>query len=196
MGKKRDADGNIHSYGNGYVYLIGSELFSRDPGKYEIINRCISGNRIVDLYVRVKVDAWNEELDCLSILIGVNDVWYVLSERPNGVELDRLEKVYRMLIEDTMKRLPNTRIILCEPFILQGTATNERYSQFMQVYNYASVAKKLAQEYGIDFVSLQAVFDEKAKIYGAMHYLHDGVHPHIASEKLIATEWLKVFDCS
>ena len=196
MGRKRDEDGHIYSYGNGYVYLVASELFSREPGKYEIVNRGISGNRIVDLYARVKVDVWSEAPDCLSILIGVNDVWHELGERPNGVELERWEKVYRMLIEDTVKRLPNTRIIICEPFVLHGTATDERYSRFVQVHNYASAAKELAQEYGLEFVSLQSAFDEKAKEYGEKHYLYDGVHPHIAGAKLIATEWLKVFDRS
>lgn len=195
MGRKRGDDGHIYSYGNGYVYLVASELFSKEPGKYEIINRGISGNRIVDLYARIKADVWNEKPDCLSILIGVNDVWHELSENPNGVGLERWEKVYRMLIEDTKRHLPDTRIILCEPFVLHGSATDfeDRYEKFANVYGYAKVAKKLAKEYGLEFVALQEKFNQKAEEYGAQYYLYDGVHPDVAGAKLIATEWLKVF---
>ena len=198
MGRKREDDGHIYSYGNGYVYLVASELFAKEPGKYEIINRGISGNRIVDLYARVKADVWNEKPDCLSILIGVNDVWHGLRENPNGVGLERWEKVYRMLIEDTKKRLPDTRILLCEPFVLHGIATDfeDKYEKFASVYGYAKVAKKLAKEYGLEFVALQEKFNQKAGEYGAQYYLYDGVHPHIAGAKLIATEWLKVFERS
>ena len=195
MGRKRDADGTIYSYGNGYVYLVASELFSSEPGKYEIINRGIGGNRIVDLYARIKADVWNLRPDCLSILIGVNDIWHSLGENPNGVGIERWEKIYRMLIEDTKKHLPDTRIIICEPFILHGTATDfeDRYEKFEQIYEYAKVAKQLAKDYDLDFVPLQEEFNKKAEQYGAEIYLYDGVHPHIAGAKLIADEWLKVF---
>lgn len=195
MGRKRDDDGHIYSYGNGYVYLVASELFSAEPGRYEIVNRGISGNRIVDLYARIKADVWNEKPDCLSILIGVNDIWHELGEKPNGVGLERWEKVYRMLIEDTKNHLSDTRIILCEPFVLHGAATDyeDRYEKFAKVYEYAKVVKKLAEEYGLGFVALQEKFNEKAEEYGAEYYLYDGVHPHIAGAKLIANEWLKAF---
>ena len=65
----------------------------------EIINRGIGGNRIVDLYARIKADVWNFNPDILSVLIGVNDVWH--EQWGNGVDLERFEKIYRMLIEDT-----------------------------------------------------------------------------------------------
>ena len=42
------------------------------------------------------------------------------------VSVDRYEKIYRFLIEDTLKRLPNVKIMLVEPFVVSGTATNEK----------------------------------------------------------------------
>ena len=98
-----------------------------------------------------------------------------------------------MLIEDTKEQLPNVKFILCEPFVLKGSATDENYEEFCEVKKYASVVKKLAEEYGISFVALQEKFDEVAEKYGAIHYLYDGVHPDLAGGKLIAEEWLKVF---
>ena len=117
--RERDCDGSVFSYGNGYVFNVAGELLSENPLGYEIINRGISGHRITDLYARIKSDVWNFNPDVLSILIGVNDVWHEIAHK-NGVELDRFEKVYRMLIEDTLKVLPNVKIMILEPFILKG----------------------------------------------------------------------------
>ena len=117
----------------------------------------------------------------------------------NGVDVARFEKVYRMLIEDTLKKLPNLKIILCEPFVLQGTATvntpeiPNRFERFSQVCKYAEVVKKLAKEYNLFFLPLQEKFNEKAKQFGAQALLGDGVHPTIAGATLIADEWLKLF---
>ena len=196
MSRKRDADGDVHSYGSGYVFLVTSKLLADNPTKYEIITRGNSGNRVVDLYARIKKDVWNECPDILSILIGVNDVWHELSENPNGVELARWEKVYRMLIEDTRERLPNTKIMILEPFVLHGRATDfdDKYEDFQQVKSYAAKARELAEEYGLTFVPLQEKFDEAAEKYGEQYYLYDGVHPDVAGAALIAGEWLKAFE--
>ena len=154
-GRARDRDGHIAGLGYGYVNQCAAALAFEDPAKYQIVNRGISGHRVVDLYARVKADVWLEQPDVLSILIGVNDVWHDLGEKPNGVEVDRFEKVYRMLIEDTKKALPNTKIILCEPFFLHGVSTdyNGGYGHFCKVPLYAAVTKKLAEEFSLPFVA-------------------------------------------
>lgn len=192
MARNREMDGQAFGYGVGYVNSVASSLKYENPEKYEIINRGIGGNRVVDLYARIKADVWNHNPDLISILIGINDVWHEIYNK-NGVDLERFEKVYRMLIEDTKKRLPNVKFILCEPFVLIGRATEEKYEEFLEVKKYAAVVKKLAEEYNLLFVALQDKLDEAAEKHGAAHYLYDGVHPDIAGGKLIAEEWLKVF---
>lgn len=200
MGRNRESNKStdIFSYGNGYPIFIASDLYRQNPNIYEVLNRGISGNRIVDLYARVKSDVWNLNPDVLSILIGVNDIWHEISEK-NGVDLERFERIYRFLIEDTKKQLPNLKIVLCEPFVLKGLATDDteeipdKYAQFLGVYEYAKVVKKLAQEYNLYFLPLQEKFNEKARQYGVEPYLYDGVHPMIAGATLIADEWLNLF---
>lgn len=191
-GRSRDGDFKQANYGLGYVRAVAGALLSENPLKYQIINRGISGNRVVDLYARIKSDVWNLQPDVLSILIGVNDVWHELGSH-NGVELDRFEKVYRMLIEDTKAKLPDVKLILLEPFVLNGTATQERYEGFLEVKKYAELVARLAKEYGACFVPLQEKLDEAAAKYGVEAYLSDGVHPAVAGSQLIAEEWLKVF---
>ena len=194
MGRHREEEHPAFKMGVGYPNFIAGELHYNTPNKYEIINRGISGNRIVDLYARIKADVWNHDPDVLSILIGVNDVWHEWGAQ-NGVEIERYEKLYRILIEDTKARLTDLKIILCEPFILEGEATDgeERWQHFLQVKEYAKVVKKIAEDYGAYFVPLQEKFDEAAQKYGVTNYLYDGVHPAPAGAKLIATEWLKKF---
>lgn len=193
MGRDRNSgDQYPFARGFGYPFIVNSRLCEKDVLNYTLINRGISGNRIVDVYARAKSDIWNIAPDVMSILIGVNDVWHEI-EQKNGVEIDRFERVYRMLIEDTKKALPNVKIMLLEPFVLKGSATTEKFDQFVQVFEYAKVVKKLAEEYGLIFVPLQEEFDRQAKDVGEETLLYDGVHPTIAGSTLIANEWLKGF---
>lgn len=185
--------GALDSYGVGYARAIAGGLISRNPKKYTVINRGISGNRIVDLYARIKADVWNHTPDVLSILIGINDIWHEIGNQ-NGVDLERFERMYRMLLQDTLERLPNVQIILCEPFVLEGYATKEKFQRFLEVKEYAKVVKNLADEYGCYFLDLQEDFEQKATQFGAEYYLVDGVHPNIAGAQLIADKWVKLFD--
>lgn len=187
------SDASNGRFGAGYVAQVAGRLFERSYTDYEVINRGISGNRIVDLYARAKEDLWNLEPDVVSILIGVNDVWHELSRR-SGVELDRFEKVYRLLLEETFIRLPGARILLCEPFILHGAATDADFAGFSAVEEYASVVARLAGEYKLGFVPLQRAFSSAAEKCGAETLLADGVHPTVQGSVLLAREWLRAFD--
>ena len=185
--------GSPAAIGQGYAVMVAGELMKRFPKEYEFFNRGISGNRIVDLYARIKKDAWNLQPDVMSILIGVNDVWHEFGEQ-NGVDVKRYENTYRMLIQDTLERFPNIRLMLMEPFTLKGTGNQDYWEDFQkEVALRAAVVKKLAQEFNLTFVELQKAFDEASKDGGAEYWLIDGVHPTLAGHQLIAGEWLKGF---
>ena len=109
-GRSRTDEVNV---GVGYPLLVKAMLGFENPGKYEFFNRGISGNRIVDLYARIKQDLINHNPDYLSILIGVNDVWHELNEQ-NGVAAPKFEKIYSMLIEEIKEALPNIKIFILE----------------------------------------------------------------------------------
>ena len=86
-GRTRDLDIPNKGLGGGYVTYIANQLFEKSLSDYDIYNTGISGNRIVDLYARIKIDCWNIKPDLLSILIGINDIWHEV-KRQNGVEID------------------------------------------------------------------------------------------------------------
>lgn len=187
--------GSMISIGQGYAMLVCSALGYKHPQEYEFENRGISGNRIVDVYSRIKTDGWNLEPDVLSILIGVNDVWHEIASW-NGVDAVRYEKVYRMLIEDTLERLPNIKIMILEPFVLKASATEENWDEFKnEVALRAEAAKRIADDYKLIFVPLQEKFDLAAKkTNDTSYWLADGVHPTPAGHGLIAEAWLEAFE--
>ena len=190
--RKRDEQRTNYGLGTGYPLQIAGRLSLPDPDRYEFINTGVSGDRIVDLYARVKNAVWNYEPDVLSILIGVNDVWHEIFHQ-NGVDIVRFEKVYRMLLDDTIARLPKIKLILMEPFVTEGEVTRERYGEFLAVKEYAKVVRRIAEDYHAAFVPLQEKIDELSAKCDPALVLRDGVHPNYAGCALIAEEWIKVF---
>ena len=88
-GRSRDNDGYK---GHGYPRIVMWKLNLDFPGEYKIFNRGVSGNRITDLYTRIKSDIINVKPDYLSILIGINDVWHEIDYN-NGVSAQKFEKI-------------------------------------------------------------------------------------------------------
>jgi len=192
VGRSRETNDMI---GLGYPLLVKAALGKEEPAKYEFFNRGISGNRIVDLYARIKADIINLKPDVMSILIGVNDVWHEFSEAgPNGVEAEKYFKIYSMLIEEVKAALPNIKIMILEPFALQGTG-NEKYWDvfFDEVKKRAKKAEELAEKYQLTFIPLQEKLEQAATTAPASYWLVDGVHPSAMGHELIKQEWLQYF---
>ena len=177
------------SYGMGYVNFVAAEILSKNPLNNTVINRGEGGDKIVDLYARIRRDVWNFEPDFLSILVGVNDVLH--ENAKNGVEIERFDKLYRLLVEETRKRLPKTKILLCAPFLLPTESNKKDYDK---IKLYAKAVEKISRDYDLYFLSLQEKFEEKVEQYGLKTYFYDGIHPTVTGAKLIADEWLKKFE--
>lgn len=184
---------NDHYMGMGYPTLVSAWLNYEYPQKYECINRGISGNRVVDLFARVRGDIILLKPDIMSILIGVNDVWHELT-RSNGVSAEKYEAVYDMLIEEVKQALPDIQIMILEPFLLKGSATEEKWEIFRsEVEKRAASAKRISQKHGLSFVPLMEQFDMAARNTPDGYWILDGVHPSAAGHELIKREWLKAF---
>ena len=111
------------STGVGYVHMVKGQLGYEHPGKYEFINRGNGGNQIVDVYARIKKDIINLKPDYMSLLIGVNSVGQELGGRRSGLSAEKFEKIYDMLIGEILEALPNVKIMILEPFVLEASAT-------------------------------------------------------------------------
>ena len=130
----------------------------------------------------------------MSLLIGINDVWHEISKN-NGVCAERFEVLLKMLIEDVIAVLPEIKIMLLEPFVLNAQATQEYYDIFRsQTLLRADIVKRVSEKYGLVFVPLQDKFDELAALTEPSEWLSDGVHPTVAGHEVIAREWIKAFN--
>lgn len=126
-------------------------------------NRGVSGDRISDLYARWNEDAICLQPDIMSILIGVNDAWRTMKGEPSGVT-DRFERAYRHVLEETIEVLQQTKLILCEPFILRTGAPAEKWEAWEErITHYQNVVLQLAEEFHAVHVPLQGAFNMAAK---------------------------------
>ena len=179
--------------GIGYPRFVSGELALDNPGEYEFFNRGIGGNRIVDIYARIKKDLINLKPDVMSILIGINDVWHEVGEQ-NGVDSDKFFNVYSLIIEEVKAALPNIKIMIMEPFVLKARATEENWDYFeTETAKRQEMAKKIAEKYNLKYIPLQDKFNEAAKLAPNDYWLDDGVHPTYAGHELIKREWIKAF---
>ena len=196
----RDKENNAHN-GRGYAHLIAAHLGAYEPQKFTFYNRGISGNRVVDLYARIRKDMINLKPDYLSILIGINDVWHEYAKQ-NGVCAEKFEMVYGLLVEELKRDLPDLKIMILEPFVLPGRET-ESTEVFPDRWEYFSTqtdlrreaAKRVAQKYDLLFVPLQEMLSKAHEEVGEVGYwLSDGVHPTPAGHELIKRAWLEAFE--
>jgi lysophospholipase L1-like esterase len=182
-----------------YPFLVASRLALDEPAAYRFINRGISGNRIVDVYARIKADILNLTPDYMSILIGINDVWHEVAYK-NGVDTPKFERIYRMLLDEIYEALPNIKILLYTPFVLRGSATVDpenptKWETFRDgCAERAEAVKRIAKDYPVGLCETQPLFDAAEGVVSDDQLLRDGVHPSIAGTEILARGFMDWFN--
>lgn len=191
-GRSREEAGQPNSQpalGKGYAWLAASQLLTDRPAdNLKIYNRGISGHKVPQLAARWQTDCLDLKPDVLSILIGVNDIWHKLGGKYEGTPAT-YERDYLALVENTLKALPDVKIVICEPFVLRCGAVKDDW--FPEFDSYRAAAKKVAETFAATFVPFQTMFDEAAKLAPPNHWAGDGVHPSANGASLMAHHWLK-----
>ncbi len=190
--KKNEVPDQQASLGRGYALLAATQIYEKYPSLHpQIYNRGNSGNKVFQLTERWDKDAIDLKPDVLSILIGVNDHWHSLKDYPGTPATYRTD--YNALLDRTVKKLPDTKLIICEPFILlDGTAIEK--DKWVPVFDeYKKASRELAKKYNATFVPFQSVFDKALKRAPASYWAPDGVHPSLAGAQLMANHWMKAF---
>ena len=66
-----------------------------------------------------------------------------------------------MLIDETMKALPETKIMLLEPYLIHGTSSDENWEAFSsEVALRRNAANNIAEKYNLPIIHLQAELDK------------------------------------
>jgi lysophospholipase L1-like esterase len=187
-GGRWQGDDQNHIMGQDYAYIVAAQIGLDYPDRQlHFVNRGVSGNTVVDLANRWQADAIALKPDVLSIMVGVNDTFY-----SNGQSIETYEQTYDTLIAETLKALPNVKIILGESFLLPSGGYKADYdAKRAALAPRQAVARKLAAKYDLPLIEYQRAFDEAMKLAPAEHWAWDGVHPTYAGHGLMAREWSK-----
>jgi len=184
---------SARNLGSGYPMLAGAALLNKyEALNLKIYNKGISGNKVYQLAERWDKDCIELKPDVLSILIGVNDIWHKLNGEYNGT-LDIYRNDYIALLERTKKALPNVKLIICEPFAVNGVkAVDDKW--YPEFYDYQKAAREIAKQFRAIFIPFQSVYDEALKRAPGSYWTGDGVHPTLAGAQLMSKAWMKALE--
>ncbi len=188
--KTMDLANNADALGRGYAAIIaGGLLVDHRELELQIFNRGVSGHKVPQLDKRWQKDTIDMKPAVLSILIGVNDIWHMLNGKYDGTAED-YRTGFAALLERTKKELPDTVLVVCEPFVLRCGAVTDKW--FPEFDERKAIAKEVAKAAGAIWVPFQEAFDDglaagtEPKFWAA-----DGVHPTVAGHALMAKTWRK-----
>ncbi|MDG1895908.1 MAG: GDSL-type esterase/lipase family protein [Fuerstiella sp.] len=175
-----------HVAGRGYPLLVaGNLLYHPAATGLQILNCGVNGDNVSDLQNRWQEDCLDLKPDLVSILIDVNDIWHRIDEWSHGFINDDYNN-YRDLLHHTRQHLPETKIVICEPFLLRYGRGNHRW--FPHFDQCRAAAARLAAELNVTLVPFQTVFSHavmESKM-GPEYWADDGVHPTLAGHSLMA----------
>jgi lysophospholipase L1-like esterase len=185
--------------GTGYATMVNGEISAEFPNEFVFSNMGIGGHRIVDLYARIKSDFLNLKPDFASIYCGVNDSWHEILCQ-NGVNTKKFEMVYSLMLDEILETLPNIKLLLIAPFVVEGRCTcnteemPDRLKQFqIDVAEKAEAVKRIGKKYNLPVIELQPIFDSACEKAAPDYWTTDGVHPTSAGHTLIKNAWIKEF---
>jgi lysophospholipase L1-like esterase len=192
-GRAKDnlAPNQLAAFGDGYAAMIASQLLGAHSEKtLQCYNRGISGHKVPDLDARWQTDTIDLKPALLSILIGVNDMWHARAGKYDGT-VAIYESGLNALLARTREALPETKLVICEPFVLRCGAIDDTW--FPEFDERRAVAKAAAKMAGALFVPFQSMFDEALSDATPPEYwAKDGVHPTMAGHAIMAKAWLDV----
>ena len=179
----------VRGLGSGYVAQVADLLAALHPERrVSIVNRGISGNRVVDLRDRWEQDVIAEQPDWVSISIGVNDVWRWFDGNPDShVGIDEYRQVYRELLDATVEKT-QARLILMETSVIGEDVDNES-NAMLAAYNEA--IHEFAGEYGAVLAPMFQSFASSIGDRSVLEWTSDGVHPLPPGHMLMAVAWLR-----
>ena len=190
-GRNREDD---YDLGFGYPRMVAEYLEKKYPAQFSFVNTGTSGDTSACIYARMGTEILNIHPDYMSLLVGFNDISHLITNN-DGIAPHRYEQLLCMLIEDVTQALPDIKIIMLEPYVLKGVSTEPNWTKLNPgVRNNASIAKRVAEKYGLPFVTLQDKFDALCNEKPADFWVQDGIHPTENGHRVIADELIKAIE--
>jgi lysophospholipase L1-like esterase len=189
--RTRNTDWN-HVMGHGFAYIIASRLWYDYPAKgLHFFNRGISGNRVTQLAERWQTDTIDLKPDVINILVGINDTEAAIKGNVSCTP-EQFENDYRTLLKWTKEKLPDVKLVLCEPFLLPVGRVKENFETYQtEIAKRQQVAKLLSDEFKAIYIPFQSAFNDALSKAPAEYWIWDGIHPMPAGHELMARFWLE-----
>lgn len=182
---------DVNSLALGYPQKV-AQIYQTLFQDYEVtfINKGISGNKTCDLLDRYEEDFKAIQPDFISILIGINDVWRKYdSNDPTSQEAFKAN--YRKLLLDIKKDMPDTKIMLIEPFVLHSLPDRILWHEDLDPK--IQIIRELASEFADYYLPMDGIFAKLcSNTYQPQQLALDGVHPTDLGHSIIAYEYLKL----
>ncbi|MDD6095824.1 MAG: SGNH/GDSL hydrolase family protein [Clostridia bacterium] len=179
--------------GNGYVREIDSMLNAFYPEVHvRVVNSGVNGNTSTEMLERWQRDVLDLNPDYVSLLIGGNDVWRQFdspSYTGQHVLPDETEKSIRKMIEMTVSKVKKMFII--SPYFMEPLKDDPMRARMDE---YGAICKRLADEYGCEYVDFQGMYDEYFKYRHPASIAWDRMHPSRVGATLMAREFLSHCD--
>lgn len=214
-GRKMDCN---HIMGHGYQFIVSAKLaYENSERRPRFANKGYSGATMGKLLETWQEDVIDNAPTVLSILAGTNDGLFGFL---NGLTVSQVGESYEKnlleAIKLTRKALPQTKIIVLEPFYFPISKDDLSYrytphiecepdtgrpdrDETQEAMDYKSAAiqltrvaaRRVAEAKADIFVPLYDLFAEKISKSKTEYFMWDGTHPSVAGHMLIAEQWLK-----
>jgi lysophospholipase L1-like esterase len=174
-------DPNVPSaLGYGYPLFIAQHLLLARPKQaLKVYNRARGGDTVPLLQARWQTDAINLQPDLLTILIGLND-FVADYTKPNYAAI--YEQNYTALVDQTRQALPNTQLVIVEPYAIHDPPVPEFDS-------IRAAAARVAAHANAIWVPLHDILNQYVSEETHEYWFNDQ-HPTIAGSAAIAEQWL------
>lgn len=187
---------NTHNHGPlgcGYASLFSDLLTIRRSGdNYRLINNGIDGNTVGHLLSRWADDVYSYRPDVLVVLIGINDAARFIEKSPSyHLSPTEFGETYAKLITETKAVLPETEILLIEPFYLttgKNPAGSYRNNLAELLTEYIKQTREVASTRAVKLCAINRRFHQILQYKSISLLSDDCVHLTRAGHLLLAEE--------
>jgi lysophospholipase L1-like esterase len=192
-GRNPSGEGLFDAIGKGYVALVDAAFGSVCPEqKIRVINRGNSGNTVRELAARWEKDVLALEPDCVSIMIGINDVWRQFDQphmKHTHVYPEEYASTLDQIVSETRPRVK--KLVLMTPFYIEP---NPADAMRKRMDEYGALVRRCAQKHDAIFVDVQAAFEPVLKEFYPAALAWDRIHPNQIGHLTIARAFLKAVE--
>ena len=94
---------------------------------------------------------------------------------------------------EVLEHNPETKLILCEPFILPVKLEEDVYkARHKMVREEIEALHRISDDYHTLYVPLADKFEEMCQVREPSYWIWDGIHPTEAGHGVIADQWMRI----